>query len=99
MRLTITTWQARHADPQEIEFPVDIDGIRSNRLTFERRHWLEQLPQFAETRNYFFKYPLVASLLEDRQPNIWDRLDRNQRSAGEAGAGARRATTLRRQGR
>lgn len=59
------------ANRQEIEFTVDIDGIRSNRLTFERRHRLEKLPRFAETRNYYFKYPLVADLLDDRRPNLW----------------------------
>jgi hypothetical protein len=65
------------AAPRTIEFFVDIDGIRSNRLTFERRHRLrEKLPQYAESRDYFFKYPQIAYLRDDARPDLWiDRVE------------------------
>lgn len=61
-----------YADPQIIELTVDIDNIRSDRLAFERRSLQrEPLNQFAEARNYFFKYKDVMYLLEDNQPDLW----------------------------
>lgn len=42
-----------HDEPQTIEFTVDIDNIRSDRLAFERRTLVrDPLPQYAEARDY-----------------------------------------------
>ena len=61
-----------HAQPQMIEFTFEIDKIRSDRLSFERRSLVrDPLPQFAEARDYFFKYKDVQYLLEDQQPDLW----------------------------
>lgn len=61
-----------HADPQVIEFTFEIDNLQSDRLAFQRRSLVrDPLPQFAEARDYYFKYKEVQYFLEDTQPDLW----------------------------
>lgn len=59
-------------EPQVIEFDVEIDKIRSNRFSFERRNAeVEVVEKYAEARGYYFKYKDVQFLAEDERPNLW----------------------------
>lgn len=60
------------AEPQTVEFTIDIDGIRSNRLEFSRRDIRpRRLARYDGIRDYIFKYPLVAHLADDKRPDLW----------------------------
>ncbi len=60
------------AKPQVVEFTVDVDHLRSNRLQFSRRDIRPQrLERYAEIRDYIFKYPKVAIYADDKRPDLW----------------------------
>ncbi len=60
------------ADPQTVEFTVDVDHMRSNRLEFSRRDIRPpRLERYSEIRDFIFKYPLVAVFEDDERPDLW----------------------------
>lgn len=59
-------------NPQVVEFFVDVDHIRSNRLEFSRRDIRpSRLKKYEEIRDYIFKYPQVAVFADDKRPDLW----------------------------
>lgn len=60
------------SEPQVVEFTVDVDHIRSNRLEFSRRDVRPQrLERYAEIRDYIFKFPKVAVFADNTRPDLW----------------------------
>ncbi len=58
--------------PQTVEFTMEVDHLRSNRLQFSRRDVKPQrLERYADVRDYKFKYPQIAWLEDDERPDLW----------------------------
>ncbi len=58
--------------PEVIEFVIEIDGIRANRIELHRRNGkLKTDPEIKDVHDYKFVFKEIKDLWSDKQPDLW----------------------------